>query len=246
MLNKTTHQVHLRNILVNLYKDSLLANILLFRGGTAAYFFYDLPRFSTDLDFDLLLRDTRKQGIEDYVAEKVSSIIESLEYEVKESYNKQNTLFWLVSYGDKATNIKVEMSRRTLGWAAEDLPGFEGRNYYGESVLVTNVGDIIAQKLIALRSRRKLANRDLFDVHFFLNSKYVSEVNYEYLERHTGMGRREFFENLYDYLAKIKQSSKLMDGLGEVLNESQREWVKTKMLDELRGSVKLQMDLAKA
>ena len=41
-------------ILKEIYADIELANCLGFKGGTAMMFFYDLPRFSVDMDFNLL------------------------------------------------------------------------------------------------------------------------------------------------------------------------------------------------
>jgi len=48
------------NILLKLYKATEVASVLGFKGGTAAYLFYDLPRFSVDLDFDLLKKLDKK------------------------------------------------------------------------------------------------------------------------------------------------------------------------------------------
>ena len=53
-----------------IYTDSSLGPILGFKGGTAANFFYDLGRFSVDLDFDLLKGD--KEAI---VFEKIEKIL---------------------------------------------------------------------------------------------------------------------------------------------------------------------------
>ena len=41
-------------ILKDIYTDISIGPLLGFKGGTCAYFFYNLPRFSVDLDFDLL------------------------------------------------------------------------------------------------------------------------------------------------------------------------------------------------
>ena len=41
-------------ILKDIYADITINSLLGFKGGTCAYFFYNLPRFSVDLDFDLL------------------------------------------------------------------------------------------------------------------------------------------------------------------------------------------------
>jgi len=41
-------------LLKDIYSDIELANYLGFKGGTALMFFYELPRFSVDLDFNLI------------------------------------------------------------------------------------------------------------------------------------------------------------------------------------------------
>lgn len=85
MLDKTKHEIQMKNILKNIYSDRLLAPILGFKGGTACYFFYDLPRFSVDLDFDLL--DKSK---EEEVFERLKEIIAPFG-EISEARNKANT-----------------------------------------------------------------------------------------------------------------------------------------------------------
>lgn len=41
-------------ILMSIFQDKELSLLLGFKGGTSLMFFQDLPRFSTDLDFNLL------------------------------------------------------------------------------------------------------------------------------------------------------------------------------------------------
>ncbi|PIY68912.1 hypothetical protein COY90_03420, partial [Candidatus Roizmanbacteria bacterium CG_4_10_14_0_8_um_filter_39_9] len=53
-LESAIHKIHLTNILLDIYKDDVLSPVLGFKGGTAALFFYHLPRFSVDLNFDLI------------------------------------------------------------------------------------------------------------------------------------------------------------------------------------------------
>ncbi|PIZ76423.1 hypothetical protein COY05_01425 [Candidatus Peregrinibacteria bacterium CG_4_10_14_0_2_um_filter_38_24] len=57
MLNKEKHQLIMGQILRDIYSDTEISSLLGFKGGTCAYFFYNLPRFSVDLDFDLLKQD---------------------------------------------------------------------------------------------------------------------------------------------------------------------------------------------
>jgi predicted nucleotidyltransferase component of viral defense system len=61
-------------ILRDIYSDLELSNFLGFKGGTALMFFYNLPRFSVDLDFNLLIADR-----ETAVYQKVRNIL--LKYE---------------------------------------------------------------------------------------------------------------------------------------------------------------------
>ncbi|MFH0925077.1 MAG: nucleotidyl transferase AbiEii/AbiGii toxin family protein, partial [bacterium] len=44
-------------ILRDIYSNISICPLLGFKGGTCAHFFYNLPRFSVDLDFDLFHND---------------------------------------------------------------------------------------------------------------------------------------------------------------------------------------------
>ncbi len=70
MVDINRHRFFLVQILKDIYADLELANYMGFKGGTALMFFYDLPRFSVDLDFNLL--DVQK---EDIVYRKVRRIL---------------------------------------------------------------------------------------------------------------------------------------------------------------------------
>ena len=103
-LNTPIHKNILIKILKDVYTDNSLGPLLGFKGGTAAYLFYELDRFSVDLDFDLL--DENK---EQEVFDKVENTVK--EYgTIKEKTNKRYTLFILLSYNKEAQNIKVEIS----------------------------------------------------------------------------------------------------------------------------------------
>ena len=53
-LNTAIHKSQLIRILKEVYSNPKMGPLLGFKGGTAAFLFYDLDRFSVDLDFDLL------------------------------------------------------------------------------------------------------------------------------------------------------------------------------------------------
>ena len=100
------HKTNLTNILIDIYKDPILSTNLGFKGGTAAMLFYKLPRFSVDLDFDLIGNNNIN-----IVIQKITKLLSS-KYKIKEQSVKYNTLFWLVSYESGQHNIKIEISTR--------------------------------------------------------------------------------------------------------------------------------------
>ena len=63
-----------------------------FKGGTAAFMFYNLPRFSVDLDFDLL-DETQEYN----VFNKIEKIVKHYG-KIKEARKKRFNLFFLISY----------------------------------------------------------------------------------------------------------------------------------------------------
>src|SRR5574337_693856 len=89
-------------------------------------------RFSVDLDFDLL-----DEARTDHVFERVISILKK-HGTLKESYKKRFSLFGLLSYEDKARNIKVEINRRPFG------SRYEIKTYLGVSMLVMVPEDMVA------------------------------------------------------------------------------------------------------
>lgn len=231
-LDIAKHKIQLTNILVDVYKNSVLSSVLGFKGGTAAMLFYKLPRFSVDLDFDLIVKDDGTARVIDQMTKLLSA-----KYEIKDQSPKFNTLFWAVSYGAGLARIKVEISTRDNPFNHYNLLPF-----YGATVETLDVGDMIAHKLAAVMERPSVANRDLFDIHYFLGSPYASEINYDIIKYRTGKNPKEFYESLLDFVSNINPKKILM-GLGEVLTEPQKDWVKAKLILELKGLIKKMIDM---
>ena len=110
MLNREKHQLLMGRILKDVYTDVSIAPLLGFKGGTSAFFFYDLPRFSVDLDFDLLASADEHQH---WVFEKIIAILARYG-DIKDQSIKRYTIFAALSYGDRDHNIKVEVNVRQL------------------------------------------------------------------------------------------------------------------------------------
>lgn len=224
------HKNILLQILKDIYTDSTLGPLLGFKGGTAAALFYNLPRFSVDLDFDLL-----NGAKADYVFKKVEDIVKNYGI-IKRKTRKRYTLFLLLSYSHKATNIKVEINTRNSG------SRFELKNYLGISMLVMVLEDMIAHKLVAMTERLGKINRDIFDVWYFLKQPW--DINIKIVENRTGLSFSEFLQKAINALEKFDDTA-ILAGMGELLDNKQKSWVKANLKSSAIFLLKLRLDLEK-
>lgn len=235
-LDISLHKTNLTNILIDIYKNSFLSPLLGFKGGTAALLFYNLPRFSVDLDFDLISEIKKDSSEFIQLTDNITSLVSS-KFVIKDYSTKYNTLFWQISYGSGLAHIKIEISTRKNPYNHYNLIPF-----YGTEIKVIDLKDMIAHKLVAVTERSSLANRDLFDIHYFLSLPQASQINYQIIKFRTGKSPKQFYSFLLKYLEKINTKN-ILAGLGEVLTDSQKDWAKAKLIIETKGLVKRQLDL---
>jgi len=230
LLNTVRHKNILIKILKDIYTDSTIGPLLGFKGGTAAFLFYDLNRFSIDLDFDLL-----EESKENYVFEQIQKILSNYGA-IKEAQKKRFNLLFLLSYDEKevgAQNIKVEINRRNFG------SKYEVKAYLGISMKVMIKEDMLAHKLCAMHERIGKTNRDIFDVYFFFHNNWP--VNKEIIESRTNMPYKDFLQKCIDSLEKVSDRN-ILSGMGELLDEKQKVWVKSKLRAETIFLLKLALD----
>lgn len=211
-------------ILRDIYFDVSISSLLGFKGGTCAYFFYGLTRFSVDLDFDLFLSNEATQKL---VHDKIGRLLNKYG-NIKESYIKQNTIFFLLSYGDNDHNIKVELSTRTL---VPDIRGhYELREYLGISAFVGKKDYLFASKLVALIDRKILAVRDIYDIWFFAKNNW--DISAKVISARTGKGIREHIADCLLAIESVKDSE-ILHGVAEFLpSEKEKAWVKNYLKEE--------------
>jgi predicted nucleotidyltransferase component of viral defense system len=229
-LDTVKHKNILIKILKDIYTDSTIGPLLGFKGGTAAFLFYNLDRFSVDLDFDLL-----EENKEDYVFKQIQEIL-SAYGTVKEARKKRFNLLFLLSYDDKevgAQNIKVEINRRNFG------SKYEVKSYLGISMKVMVKEDMLAHKFCAMHERIGKTNRDIFDVHYFLHNNWP--VNKEIVESRTKMSYKDFLQKCINSLEKVSDRN-ILSGMGELLGERQKAWVKSKLKTETIFLLRLALD----
>ncbi len=230
MLDRNVHKTILLQILKDIYTDSSLGPMLGFKGGTAANFFYDLGRFSVDLDFDLLNGDK-----ESFVFEKIEKILH--EYgTIKEKHRKKNTLLFVISYNEKSQNIKVEINRRILG------SRYELKNYLGISVLIMVREDMFAHKLVAVLERTKIANRDVYDIWYFLKNRWP--INKEIVENRTGINFKDHLKKCIAFVESLSDRN-ILSGMGELLDEKQEAWAKIHLRKETVFLLKVRLEQQK-
>jgi predicted nucleotidyltransferase component of viral defense system len=230
MLDRNVHKTILLQILKDVYADTSLGPLLGFKGGTAANFFYNLGRFSVDLDFDLLNLDK-----ETFVFEKIEKILR--EYgTIKEKHKKKHTLLFIISYDEKSQNIKVEINRRIFG------SRFELKNYLGISVLIMYKEDMFAHKLVAVMERAKTANRDVYDIWHFLKNRWP--INKEIVEKRTGMNFKDHLKECAEFIDSLSDRN-ILSGMGELLDEKQKAWAKTNLRKETVFLLKVRLEQEK-
>lgn len=226
-LNIPGHKTVLFQILKDIYSDSGIAPFVGFKGGTAAVMFYGLDRFSVDLDFDLL-DEGRKQEVFDRIVRIVST-----HGTLKESHIKRFSLFCLVSYEDRGRNIKVEVNRRQFG------SRYDIKTYLGVSMLVMVPEDMFAHKLMAMSERIGKTSRDIYDVWFFLHNRF--SINKAIVEARSGMPFNKLLDKCINQLEKLN-NRKILDGIGELLTPSQKDWAKAKLRQETISLLELRRE----
>ena len=218
MIDINRHKFFLVQILKDIYSDIELANYLGFKGGTALMFFYDLPRLSLDLDFNLIYPDKV-----DFVYNKVRKIL--LKYgKISDEAKKFYGPIMVLDYGVNERKLKIEISRRSFN------DRYEIKNFLGINMKVMVQEDMFAHKLCALLERNEMANRDIFDCWFYMNRQ--TPVNKVIVEFRTGMQLSEYLRKCIENLESATGRT-LLYGIGELMDDKMKKFVKTKMLSEV-------------
>lgn len=212
--NPQLHKQMLIKILIDIFKK--LNNKAGFKGGTCAYLFYDLPRISLDLDFDILKPLTEKDIDE-------LKIIFNKHTEIKESYDKKFTTFFLLDYEKNTPNIKVELNKRI--W---DNNSYKLIWFMGVEMKIVDRATLLTNKIVALTNRRQPVARDLFDVYYLLQMGYP--INEKLVRERTGKSLSSYLKSLPKFINKHYSAKNILHGLGELLDEQQKQWVKNQLI----------------
>jgi len=217
MVDIAKHKLYLFQILKDIYTDIELSTSLGFKGGTALMFFYDLPRFSVDLYFNLLDREKEK-----LIYDKVRKILRDYG-NIHDEEMKFYGPVVVLDYGFGERKLKIEISNRD--W--DDR--YEIKNLLGVDMKVMEASHMFAHKLCALLDRSEVTNRDIFDNWFFMERR--TPINKRVVETRMGMPLSRYIQNCIDLLESMSDR-KLLDGLGELMEDDMKKFVRTKLRTE--------------
>lgn len=227
-MNINKHKSFLVRILKDIYEDITLCSILGFKGGTALMLFYELPRFSVDLDFDLLEPDKTEM-----VYEKLRTIL--LKYgKIDDEAIKHYGIIMVLDYGSGERMLKVEISTRMF----ENR--YEIKYFLGIGIKVMVRPDMFSHKLCALLDRKTFTNRDLFDCWFFLDRQ--TPLNRKVVEMRTGMPLEDYLQKCINFLEKMSSRS-MLQGMGELLDEKIKTFVKNSLRKETIALLKINKEM---
>lgn len=185
--------------------------------------FHKLPRFSTDLDFNLL-DDTKAESVF-HALHNLLLRFGKIDDEAMKFYGP----LLVLNYGGGNRMLKIEVSTRQYD------NHYEIKTLAGTDVRVMITSDMFAHKLCALGER--ITPRDIFDVWFFLQKS--TAINPNIVRLRTGM-------SVADYAAQCAESVRktspkvLMQGIGELIgDEKQKTFVRSRLIEEAASNLEL-------
>ncbi len=217
-MDTNKHKFFMLQLLKDIFSDALLSSVLAFKGGTAAMFFYGLPRFSTDLDFNLPYPEKEEE-----VYERIRKVV--LKYgNIHDEAIKHYGIIIVLDYGIGERKLKIEISKR------EYESHYEIRNYLGLQLRVMVKEDMFAHKLCALLDRTEITSRDVFDCWFFLKER--TSINRSIVETRMEMPIDEYLNKCIESIEDISEKN-LISGLGELTEGEMKNFVRNGLKNEL-------------
>lgn len=157
----------------NYFQDVFLFNIFkktnkfVFKGGTALYKLYNLPRFSEDLDFSII-EGTEYKEAEEIVEETLKQI---QGFEIKSVKKTEDSI--LVKVGINGILTKYNTLRIDINTKNKILTGFDVKVFVSDYIDINpfslrslKTEEMVAEKIHSILARKRA--RDLFDLFFLL------------------------------------------------------------------------------
>ena len=223
MLDIPKHRKEMLQILLAIYKQPWSKYIAL-KWGTMCYFLYNLDRFSTDLDFDIL-----ENNYKETIAADTIKIVSSFgEFKNETKWKSLHRLIY--SYWASDHNIKIEFNTKKFRHNK-----YQRTSLLGENILCMTKESAFANKLFALSNR--VANRDLYDVYWMEKNKRVFDI--DIIQERTWKSMEIFFSDLENHIKANFHTNTILWQLWIVLSDKQKIEVKKNLIPNVLDMVKL-------
>jgi predicted nucleotidyltransferase component of viral defense system len=216
-------------ILKDIYSDAELANCLGFKGGSALMLFHALPRFSVDLDYNMLEKKKK-----DNVYKKIKKIV-SKYGKIQDEAQKFYSTVIVLDYGLGERKLKIEISTRDTN------DEYEICNLLGINIKTMTLTDMFSHKLCALLDRNSIINRDIFDCWFLMNRQ--TAVNKKIIEQRMHKSLSDYLQDCIEAIENLPNKS-FLDGVGELVNHELKSFVKNKIRTEFLTLLRFYKDFS--
>jgi len=195
---------------------------LAFKGGTALKLFYDLPRYSEDIDYDFLGKISPQR-----IMDILKTLVAKKKWEVTNDAVKYNTILMELRFAGPERNFRIKLEvitrEKELKTTIQSLRGVP--------VLTLEPSFLMTQKLITFIERQ--AGRDIIDAWFILDSAYPLDETM--LVDNFG-GLTNFFTTLLNVIQKA-DSKKILRDTGKLLSLDHSNWINTSFLSDFQRLV---------
>lgn len=193
-----------------------------FKGGTALKLFYNLPRYSEDIDYDSLAKIS-PQVLRDIIKTHITK----RRWEITDDAVKYHTIFLKLRFAGPERNfrVKIEISTREKALETTII------SLRGVPVLTLEPSFLMTEKLITFVERR--AGRDIFDAWYILNNAY--SLDETMITKGYG-DLTHFYQKILNVIQKADPKRILRD-TGKLLPLDFRNWIKTSFLSDFEQLV---------
>lgn len=224
------HKNQLLRTLRAILKDNVLANSLIFKGGTYAALRGSLDRFSVDLDFDIL---PISSGEKAQLRERLHSLFADLRLDISDESRKHLQFFLKYDAAANERNtLKVEINDQVSQYNEYEKVFLQEITMYctGHSL-----GTMFANKMIAAKARydegKRIAGRDYYDLHYFFMQGY--SVNVKVVEDLSGLTYSQYLQDLIAFIEQQVDNKQLLQDLNPLLPARELKFSLEKIKPEL-------------
>lgn len=206
------HKANMFKLLSAILKNKTFASKLYFKGGTCAALRGILPRFSIDLDFDLL-----DKSLIPTLRPQFAKMVSRLGFTLKDQ--SQHALQFFLKYDapDKARNtLKLEISDLVSPNNEYEIVNLHELNLVCQTQTISTM---VANKLVASLGRLErnghVSGRDFFDLREFMLAGLP--INYAVVEERTGQNYNSYLTQLLKYVKTELNPGQLYQDLNPLL-----------------------------